>query len=496
MCSKCTYLLNSYKNTTEVFMNTNSLYTNLLEYSQGNFYPFHMPGHKRTALPFPNPWTMDITEIDGFDNLHHAEGILKELQQRVSTLFGTKESFCLINGSTCGLLTAISACVKPGGKLLMSRNCHKSVYHSVYLRNITPVYVMPEITDFGIMGSLSVHKVKALLQEQPDIQAILVVSPTYDGVVSDITQIADLAHAHGIPLIVDEAHGAHFSFHKDFPTSAISCGADIVVQSLHKTLPAFTQTALLHLCSHRVDSSVIQRFLGIYQSSSPSYLLMASIDQCLQILTTEGPQLFRTFRKNLKDFYEKCATLQHIKVFQVQQRNTSAFFDWDDSKILISAQKIGLSGEILSDTLLKNYQIQLEMSAGHYALALSSLMDTQEGFQKLFAALWELEQTTNISEKEKSADIINSSRFYGIPQQQMTITQALESPSKTILLTDASGKISQEYLYLYPPGIPLIAPGEMIDKKLLATICKIKEQGLHLEGLSDMTNTRIKIVNF
>lgn len=477
-------------------MNINSLYTNLMEYSLSNYYPFHMPGHKRNALPFPNPWTMDITEIDGFDNLHHADGILKELQQRAASIFGAKESFCLVNGSTCGLLTAISACIKPGGKLLMSRNCHKSVYHGVYLRNLKPVYVMPEITEFGIMGSLSPDKVKTLLEEQPDIQAILVVSPTYDGVVSDIAQVADIAHAHNIPLIVDEAHGAHFPFHKDFPKSAISCGADIVVQSLHKTLPSFTQTALLHVCSDRIDTSGIRRFLGIYQSSSPSYLLMASIDQCLQILTTEGPQLFAAFRKNLQDFYKKCSALQYIQVFQAKKKDTSAFFDRDDSKILISAEKIGLSGEALSDILLKNYQIQLEMSAGYYALALSSLMDTPEGFQRLFDALWQLEQRADIGKEKQTADIVNSSKFYRIPRQRMSIAEAMEHPSDTIPLNIAIDKVSQEYLYLYPPGIPLIAPGEVIDKKLLEDICKIKEQGLHLEGLFDMTNTRIKIVNF
>ena len=199
------------------FPKDQSLLESLTSYSHSDFYPFHMPGHKRAPLDFPNPWSIDITEIDGFDNLHHAEGILKDLQEQAARLFGARQSFCLVNGSTCGILAAVSACVKPGGKLLMSRNCHKSAYHAVYLRNITPIYVMPQMTDFGIMGSLSPDTVAHALEEHPDIQAVLVVSPTYDGIVSDMESIAEIVHAHGLPLIVDEAHGAHFRYSSYFP---------------------------------------------------------------------------------------------------------------------------------------------------------------------------------------------------------------------------------------------------------------------------------------
>lgn len=489
----------------------NSLFDNLISYSRSDYYPFHMPGHKRAALDFPNPWSIDITEIEGFDNLHHAEGILEELQQETSKLFGAQKSFCLVNGSTCGLLSAVSACVKPGGKLLMSRNCHKSVYHGVYLRNITPVYLMPEITEFGIMGSLSPQAVAEALQQQPDIQAVLVVSPTYDGVVSDIVEIARIAHSHGIPLIVDEAHGAHFPLSQHFPASALTCGADVVIQSLHKTLPAFTQTALLHLNSSLVEEAAIRRFLGIYQSSSPSYLLMASMDRCIKIIQENGNVLFDSFHQNLQGFYEKCSQLQHIQVFQGQKTHAPGFFDWDNSKILISGASLGLSGQKLHDILLEKYHIQLEMASGHYALALASLMDTPEGFVRLFDALLEIDQTScSISDSADSsnsndsslmhglsaADIISIKELYRIPVQRLTISEALEQPAAAIPLEDSAGAVSQEYIYLYPPGIPLVAPGEIIDTQLLETIARIKKTGLSLEGLSDMTNQRINVVIF
>lgn len=480
---------------------TEHLLDQLTEYSHGDYYPFHMPGHKRAALDFPNPWSIDITEIEGFDNLHHAEGILDKLQQRAARLFGAQRSFCLVNGSTCGLLSAVSACVKPGGKLLMSRNCHKSVYHGVYLRDITPVYLMPEMTEFGIMGSLMPETVEKVLMEHPDVDAVLVVSPTYDGVVSDIRSISEIVHRYDIPLIVDEAHGAHFPLSGQFPASALSCGADMVIQSLHKTLPAFTQTALLHVNSSLMEEARVRRFLGIYQSSSPSYLLMASIDQCLRILEENGTGLFASLKKNLKDFYENCRTLKHIQVFQGQSKNTPELFDWDDSKILISGTALGLSGQDLHDILLEQYHIQLEMASGHYALALASLMDRPEGFKRLFTALSQIDRSQEealpfLKNGGKSADMINSRELYRIPQQKLTIAKALEMPGRTVFLEDAVGAVSQEYLYLYPPGIPLVTPGEVIDEAMLKNIHRIKAAGLHLEGPDDMTNTRINIVNF
>lgn len=480
-----------------------SLLESLTSYSCSDYYPFHMPGHKRAPLDFPNPWSIDITEIDGFDNLHHAGGILKDLQERAARLFGARQSFCLVNGSTCGILSAISACVKPGGKLLMSRNCHKSAYHAVYLRNITPVYAMPEMTGFGIMGSLSPDTVDHALKEYPDIQAVLVVSPTYDGVVSDIQSIAKIAHKHGIPLIVDEAHGAHLPLTDRlpaplpgespirFPKSALTGGADIVIHSLHKTLPAFTQTALLHVNSDLVDVTAVRQFLGIYQSSSPSYLLMASMDQCFQFLVEHGQQQFETFRRQLWDFYKKCDTLTNIRLFSgTGKKNCFAF---DPSKLLLSAEALGLSGQELYHILLEKYHLQCEMASGHYALALTSLMDRPEGFSRLFDALSELDRCGEDSfGAENTPD--RPDALSRLPQQVMTIFEAMSAPGTAVRLEDSAGAVSREYLYLYPPGIPLLAPGERIDAQLLADILSFKKNGLPLEGLADMTNTRIWVV--
>lgn len=471
----------------------------LTAYSTSDYYPFHMPGHKRQTPDFPNPYSIDITEIDGFDNLHHAEGILKDAQERAKQLYHTKETFYLINGSTCGILSAISAALPRGGTLLMGRNCHKAAYHAAFLRQLQTRYVMPVMTDFGIMGSVCPQDVANMLNENPDIGAVFLTSPTYDGVVSDIRAIAEIVHAHNIPLIVDEAHGAHFTFSEEFPVSALECGADIVIQSLHKTLPCFTQTALLHVNSDRISLDSIKNFLGIYETSSPSYLLMASMDQGLRTMAEQGSELMAHFTDLLKNFYQKAKDLKHLSVFTKDFCNGKNCFEWDFSKILISTENAGLTGQELHDLLLEKYHLQMEMASGHYVTALTSVMDTDEGFRRLIQALMEIDQTI-IAPKYTETDtlhnqpLLTSRELYTIPEQRLSLTDAMEKTCHTLSLKDAAGYISQEFVYLYPPGIPLIAPGEVITPKLIENIALCQAQGLSVEGLSDTETKTIKIL--
>lgn len=469
-----------------------TLYHALASYSQSGAYPFHMPGHKRQLSDFGDAWALDITEVHGFDDLHHATGILERLQQRAARLFGSPRSFVLVGGSTCGVLAAVSACVPMGGKLLLSRNCHKSVYHAMELRRLTASYLMPELTGSGILGSLPPDSVRQALSRDPAIDAVLVTSPTYDGVASDIRSIARLAHSHGIPLIVDEAHGAHFPLSDLFPDSALACGADVTIQSLHKTLPAFTQTAVLHVSPGLVDEAKLRRFLGMYQSSSPSYLLMASVDRCLTLLEESGAQRFLALRQLLDEFYDNAARLSHMECLRPED-----VFAWDDSRLLLSGRRLGLSGPQLSHLLRQDYQIELEMAAGHYALALCSLMDTREGFSRLYQALAEIEgrfPPGALNPSAFSADMISRSHCLRLPEQPFSIADAAEKPMEAVLLEDAAGRVSGEYVSLYPPGIPLIVPGERIEPELLSQILCWREQGAEINGLSDWTNRRINVV--
>ncbi len=286
----------------------------LSTYAASDAYPFHMPGHKRQVkmgiTSVPNPFSVDITEIDGFDNLHHAEDILKESMNSAAAVYGADRSWYLVNGSTCGILAAIAAAVKPGEKILMARNSHKSAYHAVILNQLEPVYLYPEeVPEFQIPGGIEPEQVERALLEHPEIRAVFVTSPTYEGIVSDIQGIAATAHRHGAALIVDEAHGAHLPFGDGnyFPDGALQEGADLVIQSLHKTLPSLTQTAILHLKSQILDAKKVEQYLSVYQSSSPSYILIASMENCVRYMAEKGAGEMARYGARLRELREKLA---------------------------------------------------------------------------------------------------------------------------------------------------------------------------------------------
>ena len=473
------------------------LYDQLTAYCHSDFYPFHMPGHKRRLGTMADPFTFDITEIEDFDNLHHAEGILLEAQQRAAAFYGSMETHFLVNGSTGGILSAIGACV-PRGRILMARNCHKAAYHAVYLNRLDVTYLYPEtleerklypdIQEYGEGergGAISPEAVKEALSRDPDIRAVFITSPTYEGVVSDVQSIARLAHEYGIPLIVDEAHGAHFGMHPIFPRPALAQGADVVIQSLHKTLPSLTQTALLHVNSSLVDRRRLRQMLGIYQSSSPSYVLMSSMDQCIRILEEQGEKLFEAFVENLNFFYRETGKLSVLKVIRTD----------DPSKIIISAGKSGLSGREISRILREKYHLEMEMEAVSYALALTSVGDDREGFERLARALTEMDEeqkgkcgslcsrhTAFFPQAEKE---ISGDGNFQYTAAEMTIWEAENAPQERILLTESAGYLSGEYIYLYPPGIPLVVPGERMDERVLQVLLRDKELGYSLQGMED-----------
>ena len=355
----------------------------LNELEQSDIYPFHMPGHKRAFLPFANPYAIDITEIEGFDNLHHATGILQEAQQKAADLYGAKKTYYLVNGSTCGLLAAISAAVPRGGKILVARNCHKAVYHAMYLRQLVPVYIYPEDTACGIQGQVTPQMVRKQLEQIPDIRAVVITSPTYDGVVSDIKNIADTVHAYGIPLIVDEAHGAHFGFSPEFPENATRLGADAVIMSLHKTLPALTQTAVLHRASDRIMAERVEHYLEIFETSSPSYVLMGSISQCMQWMRKYADTWFEAYFTNLIWFREHAEKWKELRLWENPRKEPSKL-------VVLTGEKC--SGTEAAKWLREEFQIEVEMAAAGYILAMTSLADSRDGFVRLMDALTKIDE--------------------------------------------------------------------------------------------------------
>ena len=476
------------------------LYRKLEEYGRSDYYPFHMPGHKRNleSVRSDFPFERDITEIEGFDNLHHPVDILLEAQQNVAKLYGVKESFYSVNGSTAALLSAISAAVPRNGQILVARNCHKAVYHAIYLRNLKPTYIYPQMdSEWWINGGIFPDKVERCLAENLEIQAVLLTSPTYDGIVSDIKKVAEIAHKYGIPLIVDEAHGAHFHFSNYFPASAAELGADLVVQSLHKTLPAMTQTAVLHNCSDLVDSRLIRRFMGIYQTSSPSYILMASMDASMDAIESDGHQMFRKFTKMLEQTRKRLSKCKYIRLVD-PVRGENGVFDYDCSKLIFSTRYSLMSGSDLYHILLDRYHIQMEMESESYVLAIAAVGDREEGFERLCHAIEQLDQEqaelikAGIPTDNKKQ--LDTRAMHFVMTQMMSMSDAMEALTEKCPLEECVGRISAEFAYLYPPGIPLITPGEQISGQFIRNMRIYMDKGLYLQGLEDYTNKTILVV--
>lgn len=465
------------------------LYDRLAMYSRGDYYPMHMPGHKRNKalLSMVNPYEIDITEIPGFDNLNDPQGILLELSNRISSLYKAEKSYPLINGSTGGILAGICATTNRGDTVLLARNCHKSVYNGIALKELTPIYLYPEFsTEGSINGGISPQKIEEMLISNNNVKAVIITSPTYEGVVSDIKAIAKLVHKHGAVLIVDEAHGAHFGFDSRFPESAVTLGADIVIQSLHKTLPSFTQTAVIH-CNNQKLCRRLEKYLAIYQTSSPSYVMMAGIDKCISLIEDKGKDLFDDYNDRLKEFYQSVKELNNLKIITNEIVGSNNIYKLDPSKITVLTKGLlfngqPLNGHQLAEILLDKFHIIVEMVARDYVLGITSVADTSEGLERFANGLIKLDEEftkDSMSDHNEYMDTIKSVR----PHMLMTPYRAMELETEMIDLQSCQGRISADIITLYPPGIPLIVPGERIDQEFIDYIESSIKDGLTVTGL-------------
>lgn len=464
------------------------LYEKLTAYGEADYCGFHMPGHKRHMGDMVSPFRIDITEIDGFDDLHHPkeQGILVQAQERAARLYKAEETHFLVNGSTAGVLSAISACVHPGGELLLARNSHKSAYHGAGLRGLKVWYLYPQILKSpGINGGILPSDVENALAEHRGIRAVFVTSPTYEGVCLDVRAVAEICHRRGVPLIVDQAHGAHFPFSGYFPEDALSAGADIVIQSVHKTLPALTQTALLHIQGRLADRERLRYYLSVYQTSSPSYVLMASIDNCMEQLKRQGKELFAAYVERLERFRNSCADLKKLGLMGKECIGKAGIWDFDCSRLVISVPKGGISGYEILKRLRLEYHIQMEMAADSYVTGISGAADREEDFERLGYALHQIEYSL----EEESGRMQNPDEEESAGQaalaapSAMTLGRALEQEKEWLERKHCLGRISAAYLYLYPPGIPLAVPGEILTEGICRKIEAGIRMGQELHGL-------------
>ncbi len=427
--------------------------------------PMHMPGHKRSEARFPHLAALsavqDITEIDGFDNLHGASGILADSMARAAALWGADRSFYLVNGSSGGLLAGIRALTRRGDTVLVTRAAHKSVYHAIELCGLRPVFLMPPVLAEGFFGSVSPAAVADALRAHPAVRLVILTSPTYEGVISDVAAIAEIAHAAGVPLLVDEAHGAHLSFSPAFPGGAVAAGADIVVQSLHKTLPSLTQTAVLHVRGRRVDTDRLAHQLAVFQTSSPSYLFLSSMDGCVRQIE-EDPLLFTEWAAAIDRFDAAVTGLRRLRIPFHDGTPAAAVFAYDRSKIYISTRETSLTGADLA-TALRARGIEPEMTAAEGVLAMTGAGDTAQTLARLAAAVREIDEDCAAADAYEPLLPLPA----GIPVLTMLPETALELPWESVPLAEAAGRVSAEYVWAYPPGIPLLLPGETVSEDFL-----------------------------
>ena len=466
--------------------------TFLTEHADRNPVSFHMPGHKGSRIYRENGYgdfldkimDCDITEIPGADNLFQTEGIIAETMKRYEKLYGVKKSYLLVNGSSGGLIAAILACVRPGGKLIMARNSHKSIFNALGLASIEPVYAYPEEAEgCGILGEITAEEVARCIDENPEAEAVILPSPNYYGICSDIKAIAEEVHKRGKVLIVDQAHGAHLKFFGkyggagaalcgSFPESAEEQGADIVINSIHKTLASFTQSALLNMCSDRVNLFLLEDKLQTIESSSPSYPMMATLDINADLLENCGERLIRRWADNLDYFYAEACKIPGLSVLMPK--------NLDRTKLNIDMSAYGINGNQLEEMLMER-DIFIELVTGNIVMCMTGIGNTRRDYERLLEALSEIAaQQRGVAEKRGE---------FKKAEQPQVLTRILEQravPVEKVFvpLKEAAGRVCASSIIPYPPGIPIVCPGEVIDEDVLEYRRERREAGEKVIGLT------------
>ena len=441
-------------------------------------YPLHMPGHKRnvalTGSDFP--YHRDITEISGSDNLHDMSGVILAECNRAASLWGAAGAHLLVNGSTCGLLAAIRAYGGHDRSVVVARNSHKSVYNGIELCRLKPTYIYPAMdAQSGICGSITPAQVDRALSDAPDAKLVIVTSPTYEGVISDIAGIASVVHARGAVLLVDAAHGAHLGL-AGFAAHPIALGADIAICSLHKTLSAPTQTALALVGKGCPNPAALATQLAVFQTSSPSYILMEESARCIHLMEQKGTELAQAWLDRIAAFERAVADLSHLRLL-FRDGLPSGIFGYDPGKLVVSTRGTSLTGHALADILRDDYNIEIEMAASDYIIAMTSVADTCEGLDRFARALCEIDVRIEANASASACTLPTLHRVYDP-------WQVSDLPSASVPLESADGYVAAEYVWAYPPGIPLVVPGEYVDDGLLATFTHMQEQGIELHSTS------------
>ncbi len=476
--------------------NRTPLFDAVKKYIEDDVVPFHVPGHKqgrglREMAEFIGEMAlrMDVNGMEDLDYANNPTGVIMEAQKLMAHAFGAEYSHFLVNGTTSGVQTMILSACEPGSRIIIPRNAHKSTIGGIILSGAMPVYVQPEInTELGIAMGVSVESIKKAIRQNPHARAVFVINPTYYGMTSDLKSIVRVAHMHGMAVLVDEAHGAHMSFHDDFPLTAMEVGADMSAASIHKTAGSLTQSSVLLSRGGLVSQDRIKHALGLTFTSSASYLLMCSLDIARKQLAVNGAEMLEETLRLARWARDEINGIEGLYAFGRELAGNSGCTDFDETKLGIHIRQLGYTGYEVEALLREKYNIQVEMADLYNVLAIVSLGDRMEDMAKLVNALREL------AAGRKGNDLRNAASMPGSLEIIVSPRDAFYNAKKNVKLEDAAGEIAGEMVMAYPPGIPVICLGERITGEMVDYIKLLKEQRCQLQGTSDPRVDYIKVL--
>ncbi|MFN6525954.1 aminotransferase class I/II-fold pyridoxal phosphate-dependent enzyme [Nostoc sp. ChiSLP03a] len=469
--------------------------------------PFYTPGHKQgKGIPQPLAdlfgkavFSADLTELADLDNLFAPQGVIQEAQQLAAEAFGASQTWFLVNGSTCGIEAAILATCGTGDKIILPRNVHSSAIAGLILSGAIPIFLNPEYDPvLDIAHSITPNAVQAALQQHPDAKAVLTVYPTYYGVCGDLRAIANITHQYNVPLLVDEAHGAHFAFHSELPTPALAAGADLTVQSIHKVLGAMTQASMLHVQGNRINGDRISKALQLVQSTSPSYLLLASLDAARQQMALHGKMLMSRTLQLAKEARTKISQIPGLSVlsppFKEGLGGSPGFVALDKTRLTVTVSGLGLTGFEADEILDEKFAVTAEFASIQHLTFIISLGNTPADIEQLvqgFTTLTKEYCRSNLTVKNQVWLNLDRTLDYAL---QLSPREAFFAVSEILPLTQTNKRICAEIVCPYPPGIPVLMPGEVIIKPVLDYLQQIQAMGGSIGGCADSSFRTLKVV--
>ncbi|MEI5906013.1 aminotransferase class I/II-fold pyridoxal phosphate-dependent enzyme [Bacillus spongiae] len=475
------------------------LFTGLVEHSQKNPVQFHIPGHKKGTGMDPkfrdfigeNALSIDLINIGPLDDLHQPKGMIKAAQDLAAEAFGADYTFFSVQGTSGAIMTMVMSVCGPGDKIIVPRNVHKSVMTAIVFSGATPIFLYPEVDKaLGISHGITPDSVSKALEQHPDAKGVLVINPTYFGISANLKEIVSIAHSYNVPVLVDEAHGVHIHFHDDLPMSAMQAGADMAATSVHKLGGSMTQSSVLNIKGELVSPKRVQSILSMLTTTSTSYLLLASLDIARKRLATEGEALIKESINLSQSIRKQVNEIDYLYCVGEEILGTKATFDYDPTKLIISVKDLGITGYDAEKWLREVYNIEVEMSDLYNLLCIITPGDTNNEAEILIKALKELSLTFQHLSGQRDISVL----LPDIPLLAVTPRDAFYSETEVLPIHECVGRVIAEFIMVYPPGIPIFIPGEIVTKDNITYIEKNIEAGLPVQGPEDFDLKHLRVI--